>query len=53
MSLDDVLPQREAEVVGVDRERGLLAGRERAHHVGVRLDRGEVRVLRQEISLAQ
>ena len=49
--VDDALPEREAEVVGIDGERGLLAGRN-AHHVGARLDRGEVGMLRQEFRLA-
>src|SRR6266850_2141596 len=36
--LDDALPDREAEVVGIDGERGLLSAGERAHDVRVRLD---------------
>ena len=51
--LDDVLPDREAEVVGVDGERGLLPDGERPHHVGMRLDRREVSLLRQEVGFAQ
>src|ERR1041384_1935588 len=53
VGIDDLLPQREAEVVRVDRERGLLARGVGPDHVGVRLDRREVEILRQEVGLAQ
>src|SRR3954449_11758766 len=40
-------------MVGIDGERRLLAARERAHHVRMRLDRRQIERLRQELRFAQ
>jgi hypothetical protein len=50
---DDRFPDRETHVIGIRRERGLLLRCVRAHDVGVRLDRVEILVVRQEVGLAQ
>ena len=39
--------ERESQVVGIDRERDLLAGRDRPHHVRVALDGIQIRFLRE------
>ena len=53
LALDDLLPHREAEVIGVDAERDLLFRSHRTHHVRVALDGVEIRLLRHEVRLAQ
>jgi len=51
--LDDLLPHRKPQVVGVDAERDLGFGGDGPHHVRVTLDGVQVSLLRYEIRLAQ
>ena len=52
LGLDDLLPHREAEVIGIDAERHLLLRSHRAHHIRVALDGVHVGLLRNKAGLA-
>ncbi|EEF25352.1 conserved hypothetical protein, partial [Ricinus communis] len=53
VALDDVFPDREAEVVGIDGQRQLLLVAIRPHHVGMGAQRLQIQVRRQEVRFAQ
>ena len=51
--VDDPFPHREAEMIGIDRERQRAPGRKRPHDVRMRLDRRHVQIRAAGIGLAQ